>query len=145
MNNIKCLLLAFIAFFLIINAEAATITSTEYTNGKVTINGAGEGEIQVVLFGLDNSPIYMGTTPAENGAFSITLPQINGLTEGSYAVKASDYDGTNVANGTVEITSEVNPQTLDSVSLYIFIGVGCLTGAIIMGGLVYKANKKTKK
>ncbi|HOZ54092.1 MAG TPA: hypothetical protein PKY25_02045 [Bacilli bacterium] len=144
MKKIVLVIFALIIFLSLGSIEAATITKTSYTNGRITIEGTGSGEIQIVLFGLDNQPLYMTTTTSENNLYSITLPEINGLTPGTYTVKVSDYDGTNVATSTVRIIAETNPQTSDNILLYIITGLICIVGIAIIGIYFYK-NKKIKQ
>src|SRR5574344_2465217 len=112
----KILLIIFAVFLLLhmikVNAlPAISITETNYANNRISIEGTGTGEIQIVLFGLDNLPLYMTTVTAEDGEFSITLPPISGLDEGTYNIKISDYEGVDTSTGIVEITAEANPQT----------------------------------
>ncbi len=150
-----------ILFFSLSYVKAASITETKYENGKISISGTGDGEIQVVLFGLDNSPLYLTTVTAENSTFSITLPEFIGLKEGTYNIKVSDYDGTNVSTASVKISyydganvsietdtevieAEKNPQTLDSIILYLIIGSICLSGIITLSLYIYKVNRNSK-
>ena len=97
------LVICSILLFFPIYVSAATITETSYKNGRITIKGTGEGELQLVLFGLDNNPLYLTTVTAEDGEFSITLPEIVGLEPGTYTIKVADYDGKNVSIKTVEV------------------------------------------
>lgn len=144
MKKIALIVFALIMFLSVSNIEAATITETSYTNSRITIKGTGTGEIQIVLFGLDKAPLYMTTTTSENNLYSITLPEIEGLTPGTYTVKASDYDGTNVATSTVRVTVETNPQTSDNIKTYLITSLICLIGIVITGVYIYK-HKKVKQ
>lgn len=144
MKKIALIIFALVIFLSICNIKAATITETSYSNNRITIKGVGTGEVQVVLFGLDNKPLYMTTTTCSNNLYSITLPEIEGLTVGTYTVKVSDYDGTNVATSTVRITEEANPQTSDNIKIYLVTGVICIIGIILTTIYMYK-NKKTKQ
>ncbi len=144
MKKIALIVFAVAMFLSIDNIKAATITETSYTNSRITIKGAGTGEVQVVLFGLDSQPLYMTTTTCNNNIYSITLPEIEGLIPGTYTVKVSDYDGTNVATSTVRVTEEANPQTSDNIKIYIVTSLICLIGIILTGIYIYK-NKKIKQ
>ncbi|MFA5602260.1 MAG: hypothetical protein WDA21_00795 [Bacilli bacterium] len=141
MKKVLFIILTLFVFLLPIYVQAATITETEYSNGRISIDGTGEGEIQIVLFGLDDLPLYMTTVAAESGVFSITLPEIDGLSEGTYTVKISDYDGTNISTDIVEVTAESNPQTFDNIMLYIAVASICLIG-IITSIFIYKKTKE---
>ncbi len=164
MKKILLMILTLALFLPISNINAGvpistsiSITKTSYVDGQITIEGTGTGEIQIVLFDLDNLPIYMTTVTAEEGKFLITLPPIDGLTEGTYNIKVSDYDGTNTSTGTVEIeeTSQIttepvksevaNPPTLDNISTYIISGCISLIGIVVISILIYKSFKNKQK
>ncbi len=128
-----------------VNAAAApSITKASYIEGRIKIEGTGEGELQLVLFGLDNSPLYLTTVTAEKGLFEITLPAIDGLKEGTYNIKVSNYDGEETALGTVLIKAEVTPKTVDNLTIY--VGVGAISLVVLVGSSysLYKANKERK-
>ena len=146
----KVLLIVFalvlFSFMIKVNASPAiSITETNYANNRISIEGTGTGEIQIVLFGLDNLPLYMTTVTAEDGEFSITLPPISGLDAGTYNVKISDYEGVETSTGTVEITAEANPKTVDNVIIYFVLGVISLIGMIISSVLIYKTLRNKQK
>lgn len=146
----KLLLIVFalvlFSFMTKVNAgPSISITETNYTNGRISIEGTGIGEIQIVLFGLDNLPLYMTTATAEDGEFSITLPPISGLDEGTYNIKISDYEGVNTSTGTVEITAEANPQTSDNVITYIILGFISFVGIIVLSTFIYKSSANKQK
>lgn len=160
MKRILLTILTLALFLPISNINAGvpiSITKTSYVDGQITIEGIGTGEIQIVLFDLDNLPIYMTTVTAEDGKFLITLPPIDGLTEGTYNIKVSDYDGTNTSIGTVKIeeTSQItaepvksevaNPPTLDNISTYIISGCISLIGIVVISILIYKSFKNKQK
>lgn len=146
MKNLYYLLITLVLFCSIPIVKAATITEAKYQSGQFEITGTGSGEIQVVLFGLDNQPLYLTTTSSNNDLWTITLPQIANLVAGTYTIKASDYDGTNISTKTVEIIEEENVQTYDNVGLFVTGGIICLVGLIITGRFIYqnKTIKKTK-
>ena len=146
----KVLLIVFalflFSFMTKVNAgPSISITETNYTNGRISIEGTGIGEIQIVLFGLDNLPLYMTTVTAEDGEFSIILPPISGLDEGTYNIKISDYEGVNTSTGTVEITAEANPQTSDNVITYIILGFISFVGIIVLSTFIYKSSANKQK
>jgi len=146
----KILLIIFAVFLLLpmikVNAgPAISITETNYANNRKSIEGTGTGEIQIVLFGLDNLPLYMTTVTAEDGEFSITLPPISGLDEGTYNIKISDYEGVDTSAGTVEITAEANPKTSDNVITYIVLGFISLVGIIVLSIFIYKSSASKQK
>lgn len=147
MKKLLLISFAFILLSLMVKVTAApviSITETSYTNDRISIKGTGTGEIQIVLFGLDNAPLFMTTATAENGIFAITLPPISGLNVGIYNIKVSDYEGVNIAAGTVEIKAEVNPLTVDNIMTYIVLGSISLMGIIVLATFIYKNSKKSK-
>lgn len=144
MKKVKYILFALLLFLITKNVNAASITEVKYVDDKISINGAGTGEIQIVLFGLDNSPLYFTTVTAESDKFSITLPKIEGLKEGKYNVKVADYNGTNADTKSVEITpteSIKNPQTYDGIKLYVILAIISLIGIISMIVVIRKKLK----
>lgn len=146
----KVLLIVFalvlFSFMIKVNAlPAISITETNYANNRISIEGTGTGEIQIVLFGLDNLPLYMTTVTAEDGEFSITLPPISGLDEGTYNIKISDYEGVETSTGTVEITAEANPQTSDNLIIYIILGFISFVGIIVLSTFIYKSSVSKQK
>ncbi len=144
MKKLIFILCSLFMIFNITGVNAATITETKYENNKITITGTGDGTIQIVLFGLDNLPLYLTTATAEDDSFSITFPEIVGLTAGDYNIKVSDYDGTNVSTKVVRVTDEKNPQTSDNIVSYIIIGSISLLSIILLIIAINKSSKKSK-
>lgn len=144
MKKLIFILCSLFMIFNITGVNAATITETKYENNKITITGTGDGTIQIVLFGLDNLPLYLTTATAEDDSFSITFPEIVGLTAGDYNIKVSDYDGTNVSTKVVRVTDEKNPQTSDNIVSYIIIGSISLLSIILLIIAINKSSKKLK-
>lgn len=142
------ILLAFLGFFaftISVNAaqtSALKITSAEYKNEKITVKGTGTGTIQLVLFDLQNSPLYMSTVQTSNGIFEITLPKIDSLVDGDYNIKIADYNGANVDNKilTIKIKKISNPQTSDNILISILVSGICIIGLI--GCLIYMKKKE---
>ena len=148
MKKVLLIVFALVLFSFMTKVNAGpsiSITETNYTNGRISIEGTGIGEIQIVLFGLDNLPLYMTTVTAEDGEFSIILPPISGLDEGTYNIKISDYEGVNTSTGTVEITAEANPQTSDNVITYIILGFISFVGIIVLSTFIYKSSANKQK
>lgn len=139
MKKVKYILFALLLFLITKNVNAASITEVKYVDNKISINGAGTGEIQIVLFGLDNSPLYFTTVTAESDEFSITLPKIEGLKEGKYNVKVADYNGTNADTKSVEVIK--NPQTYDGIKLYMILAITSLIGIVSMIVVIRKKSK----
>ncbi len=114
------------------NARAVTITldSVTYADGRITVAGTGEGEIQIVVFNVNKEPVYFTTTTASGGKFSLVLPVIEGL-EGECTIQIGDYKGENTTSKTIKVTKTgtVNPLTSDSVLLY---GVLFVVSAILL-------------
>lgn len=123
-----------------VNAAPPVITETSYADGRITISGTGDGEIQIVLFDLDNSPLYMTTVTADGGVFSITLPPIAGLKEDTYNIRVSDYGGTETSTGTVKVTPEANPLTDGSIKNYIILAIISFVG--LVGAILYGRKRK---
>lgn len=144
----KSLLIILVALLLLpiinVNAAAPVITETSYSNGRITIKGTGDGEVQIVLFGKDNLPVYMTTVTAENGVFLVALPSISGLEEGTYNIKTSNYSGEETSTGTVVVTAEPNPPTSDNITLYVVLGTTSLIGIVALSTYVYKISKRKK-
>ena len=138
-------LIAFLSIFILTtNVYAETngpiITNAEYKNEKITVKGTGTGRIQLVLFNLDNSPIYMTTVmPEGDGDFSITLPKIDGLTDGNYKIKVADYNGEHINEKTVSVKLEKNPATGDNIMISVIIGGLCILG---IAGCIILIKKK---
>lgn len=139
-------LLGFFAFNTNVKADTPTvpkITTAEYKNSKITIKGTGAGQIQLVLFDLENAPLYMTTVQATNGEFSLILPQIDKLVSGNYKIKVADYNGANVDSKTVNVTlskNENNPKTGDNIfTSIIFCGLSVIG---ILGCIISFKRKK---
>jgi len=141
MKKIICIITILLILFSYNTVNAATINEVKYVDNQVTISGNGSGEVVIVLFDQDNLPLYLTTTTAVGDTFSITLPEIEGLSPGNYAVKTSDYDGSNVATKMLTIENVGNPQTLDNISIYIIIGIFSLLGIVILSIILSKKNK----
>lgn len=139
----KYLLVLLIGFVICIqNVNAATVTSSKYENGLITITGTGTKQAQIVIFDKNNSPIYMTTAPITDGKYNIILPKIATLVKGNYVIKVADYDGKNVSETKLEIkstnTASDSPNTHDNLVTYIILfGLGC-----VGIGTIYIYNKK---
>jgi len=149
------LLITFLCFFIStvnVNAEVVVelnypkITTAEYEDGKFKIEGTGTGQIQVVLFDLNNNPLYMTTVLATEGEYSVTLPAIEGIKEGNYKAKVADYNGENVNTKIINvklsstpIINENNPQTGDNIISSIIISGLSILG--IIGCMIYFKKK----
>lgn len=140
-------ILSIIIFLLLIttvNVNAnTTITKTDYKNGKISVQGTGEGEVQIVLFDLNNEPLFMTTVTTENGKFEITFPPIANLKEGTYKIKVSDYSGQKTSSGEVIIKAEETPQTIDKIFIYITLSTLSLTGLTFSARYLYKKIKNS--
>lgn len=114
------------------NVRAAELTNVSY-NGNFKVEGTGTGQIQIVIFDSNDSPVYMTTTEASEGTFSITLPKIDGLKTGEYKIKVADYDGSQADTQTLKIkvnSTTQNPYTYDGIYVYLFISFLGVLGLI---------------
>lgn len=141
MKNIIYTITILLILFSFNTVNAATIKEVKYVDNQVSLSGNGSGEVVVVLFSQDNLPLYLTTATAVGDTFSITLPEIEGLSPGNYTVKTSNYDGSNVATKILTIENVGNPQTIDNISIYIIIGIFSLLGIVIFSIVLYKKNK----
>lgn len=117
-----------ILFLTVTNVKAANITNVTY-DGNFNIEGTGNGTVEIVLFDLDNNPIYLTTATTTNNNFSIKLPKISGLKTGKYKIKISDYNGSNVDTKNVKVTimNEENPNTFDNIIIVsIILGISVI-------------------
>lgn len=162
MKKIKIFLVIIIItiFMIPTMVNATTITKAEYTNKKITVSGTGEilETIQIALFDSEGNVKYLTTTKADNnGNYEVTLPQIEGITEGNYTVKTASYDGkkTSSANMKVEFQNEqdnnnvnnginentTNPKTGDNIILILVLLGIALVGLIV----TFKVRKNNVK
>ena len=119
-KTIKLILIIFLFTMIILPTTiyATTITKTEYSNNKITVTGTGEASetVQIVLFDLENNVKYLTTTKTDsNGKFEITLPEISGLSDGTYTIKTGNYNGTNTATSNVEVKTVNNQEQNNTI------------------------------
>ena len=138
-------------------AAAGTDVETVFasgTNGSMTVSGSSQDSVYAVailVYDSTDTLVAMTTCAASNNGYSTTIAVPNG----TYTVKAANYDGGTFAETTANVVTAANklsetakdkhtnsPQTGDNSHMALWIALLFVSGGLLTVTGVYSKKKK---